>query len=170
MLGLIDPPLLTRFYPPPLFCFAHKSHLMTPVLYNSQLKFSTIGRMRSAHSRTGGIFHTGYSRHTAYSLWFNKVWPYASLNHNEYAVFRAVSRIKMPPVRDYASSLFDLSLNAPRFWQLTTFRQNFIFFFQNYCQKVVQSCILSKFAKTVFFLPFDPPFFIYLFILFYLYI
>ena len=36
MLGLIDPPFLTRFYPPLLFCFAHMSHLITPVLYNSQ--------------------------------------------------------------------------------------------------------------------------------------
>ena len=30
---------------------------------------------------------------------------YTSLNHNEYAVSPAVSRMKMPPVRDYASSL-----------------------------------------------------------------
>ena len=28
-----------------------------------------------------------------------------SLNHNEYAVSRAVSQMKMPPVREYASSL-----------------------------------------------------------------
>ena len=31
-------------------------------------------------------------------------WPYASLNHNEYAISRAISRMKMPPVREYASS------------------------------------------------------------------
>ena len=27
------------------------------------------------------------------------------MNHNEYAVSRAVSRMKMPPVREYASTL-----------------------------------------------------------------
>ena len=54
-----------------------------------------------AYSHTGGIF----IRDTAYLLWFNEVWAYASLNHNEYAVSRAVSLMKMPPVREYASSL-----------------------------------------------------------------
>ena len=62
-----------------------------------------------AYSRTGGIFIRDTARDTAwdtaYSLWFNEIWPYASLNHNEYAVYRAVSRMKMPPVREYASSL-----------------------------------------------------------------
>ena len=50
-----------------------------------------------AYPCTGSIF----IRDMAHSLWFNEVWPYASLNHNEYAV----SRMKMPPVREYASSL-----------------------------------------------------------------
>ena len=63
--------------------------------------FCTSNNREDAYSRTGGIF----IRDTAYSLWFNEVWPYASLNHNEYAVSRAVSRMKMPPVREYASSL-----------------------------------------------------------------
>ena len=58
-----------------------------------------------AYSRTGGIFIQDTARDTAYSLWFNEVWPYASLNHNEYAVSRAVCRMKIPPVREYASSL-----------------------------------------------------------------
>ena len=58
-----------------------------------------------AYSRTGGIFVRDTAQGTAYSLWFNEVWPYASLNHNEYAVSRAVFSMKMPPVREYASSL-----------------------------------------------------------------
>ena len=66
---------------------------------------SSISR-ENAYSRTGGIFIRDTARHTAYSLWFNEVWPYASLNHNEYAVSRAVFRMKMPAVREYASSLF----------------------------------------------------------------
>ena len=52
-----------------------------------------------AYSRTGGIFIRDTAGDTAYSMWFNEVWPYASLNHNEYVVSRAVSRMKMPPVR-----------------------------------------------------------------------
>ena len=58
-----------------------------------------------AYSRTGGIFIRDTAGDTAYLLWFNEVWPYASLNHNEYAVSPAVSRMKMLPVREYASSL-----------------------------------------------------------------
>ena len=58
-----------------------------------------------AYSRSGGIFIRDTALDTAYSLWFNEVWPYASLDHNEYAVFRAVPRMKMPPVQEYASSL-----------------------------------------------------------------
>ena len=44
-----------------------------------------------------------------YGVWFLMVWPWfghSSLNHNEYAVSSAVSRMKMPPVREHASSLF----------------------------------------------------------------
>ena len=52
-------------------------------------------------------------RHTVvyavwYGVWFLMVWPWfghSSLNHNEHAVWHAVSRMKMPPVREYASSL-----------------------------------------------------------------
>ena len=52
-------------------------------------------------------------RHTVvyavwYGVWFLMVWPWfghSSLNHNEYAVSSAVSRMKMPPVREHASSL-----------------------------------------------------------------
>ena len=42
-----------------------------------------------------------------YGVWFLIVWPWfghSSLNHNEYAVSSAVFRMKMPPVREYASS------------------------------------------------------------------
>ena len=48
-----------------------------------------------------------YTRY-AYGVWFLMVWPWfghSSLNHNEYAVSSAVSRMKMPPVREHASSL-----------------------------------------------------------------
>ena len=58
-----------------------------------------------AYSCTAGISIRDTARDTAYSLWCHEVWPFASLNHNEYAVSRAVSRMKMPSVRDYASSL-----------------------------------------------------------------
>ena len=55
-------------------------------------------------------------RHTVvyavwYGVWFLMVWPWfghSSLNHNEYAVSSAVSRMKMPPVREHASSLISL--------------------------------------------------------------
>ena len=62
------------------------------------------------YSRMGGIFIRNTARDTAYSLWFNEVEPYAPLNHNEYAVSRAVSRMKMLPVREYASSLISETL------------------------------------------------------------
>ena len=53
-------------------------------------------------------------RHTVvyavwYGVWFLMVWPWfghSSLNHNEHAVWHAVSRMKMPPVREHASSLW----------------------------------------------------------------
>ena len=67
--------------------------------------YSICNNREDAYSRTGSLFIRDTARDTAYSLWFNKVWPYASLNHNEYAISRAVSRMKMPPVREYASSL-----------------------------------------------------------------
>ena len=57
-------------------------------------------------------------RHTVayavwYGVWFLMVWPWfghSSLNHNEYAVSSAVSRMKMPPVREHASSLITILL------------------------------------------------------------
>ena len=62
------------------------------------------------YSRTGGIFIRDTAGDTANSLSFNEVWPYASLNHNENGVSHAVSRMKMPPVREYASSLVASSM------------------------------------------------------------
>ena len=57
-------------------------------------------------------------RHTVvyavwYGVWFLMVWPWfghSSLNHNEYAVSSAVSRMKMPPVREHASSLISYGI------------------------------------------------------------
>ena len=78
------------------------------ILYNN---YSPDDCSHLNHIREDAYWREAFShgiRHgidTAYSLWFNDVWPYASLNHNEYAVSRAVSRMKMPPVREYASSL-----------------------------------------------------------------
>ena len=79
----------------------------TTLLYNlyrfSKLscgRVQIIGRMRTP-VRDPFSYGIRHGIRTVYSLWFNEVWPYASLNHNEYAV----SRMKMPPVRDYASSL-----------------------------------------------------------------
>ena len=46
-------------------------------------------------------------------VWFLMVWPWfghSSLNLNEHAVWHAVSRMKMPPVPQYASSLFTFNL------------------------------------------------------------
>ena len=37
------------------------------------------------------------------------------MNHNEYAVSPAVSRMEMPPVREYASSLLNVSLQTGKF-------------------------------------------------------
>ena len=48
------------------------------------------------------------------------VWPWfghSSLNHNEHAVSHAVSRIEMPPVPEYASSVKGLRLNH---WTIKT--------------------------------------------------
>ena len=70
-----------------------------------RVRCSEWNNREDAYSRTGSIFIRDTARDTAYSLRFNEVWPYASLSHNEYAVSRAVSRMKMPPVREYASSL-----------------------------------------------------------------
>ena len=52
-------------------------------------------------------------RHTVvyavwYGVWSLMVWPWfghSSMNHNEHAVSSAVSRMKMPPVLEHASSL-----------------------------------------------------------------
>ena len=88
-------------------------HVECPLLYIlllDQKFFSPSYNREDAYSRTGSIFIRDTARDTAYSLWFNEVWPYASLNHNEYAVSRAVSRMKMPPVREYASSLISFIL------------------------------------------------------------
>ena len=79
----------------------------SPVQYIREDAYSRTGGDREdAYCHTGGIFIRDTARDTAYSLWFNEVWPYASLNHNEYAV----SRVKMPPVREYASSLFSYGI------------------------------------------------------------
>ena len=46
-------------------------------------------------------FCTGYS--ILISLWFNEVWPYASLNHN--VICHMISGLKMPHLRDCAITL-----------------------------------------------------------------
>ena len=55
------------------------------------------------------------------SLWFNEVWPYASLNHMKYAI----SRMKMPHVRKTVISL--LRSNLPRtdfsYWFSQSFQE-----------------------------------------------
>ena len=65
-----------------------------------------------AYSHTGGIFIPDTARDTAYSLWFNEAYGHTSLNHNEYAISHAVSRMKKPPVREYASSLVRYTLHT----------------------------------------------------------
>ena len=60
-----------------------------------------------------------------YGVLFLMVWPWfghSSLNHNEYAVSSAVSRMKMPPVREHASSLVFLSNFTSGWHQLTPAR------------------------------------------------
>ena len=73
-----------------------------------------------ADSRTGGIFIRDTTRHTAYSLWFNEVWPYAS-----YSVSCAVSRMKMPPIREYASPA-NISVITRTSAPLHTWKKNYV--------------------------------------------
>ena len=42
------------------------------------------------------------------SLWFNEVWPYTSLNHNEICRIRYEKSMKMPHVRESATSILFL--------------------------------------------------------------
>ena len=91
--------LMGQFHPwhskhPSLICFIFVSLILN-------FLSSTWHIREDAYSRTGSIFIQDMAWDMAYSLWFNEVWPYALLNHNEYAV----SCMKMPPVQEYASSL-----------------------------------------------------------------
>ena len=52
---------------------------------------------------------------------------YASLNHNEYAVSHAVSRMKMPPVREYESSLISINKEIPIINDHSSFKLYFKF-------------------------------------------
>ena len=65
----------------------------------NQYKSLSMGKITAA-GQAGAIWEDAYSRTGGIFIRDN-----ASLNHNEYAVSRAVSRMKMPPVREYASSL-----------------------------------------------------------------
>ena len=53
----------------------------------------TLRTFKHKKKRKVSIFIRDTARHTAYSLWFNEIWLYASLNHNEYDVFRSGVRI-----------------------------------------------------------------------------